>query len=237
MGKKTSALFDTVSNGVSSLKNRVHNYFDGKTALTTLFAGSVVSANVLASKIAAFDIPFYGTAVVPAGFVALGASFLFTDALNEMYGAEAAHKAVNGTALAVVASLGLINLSVAMPSAPFYELTNEYATILSSATSISLASIVSMVVSQNIDVAVFDKFKSLDLPKWGRNIGSTTVSQFIDTALFITLAFTVLPRFVEGTVTPLVAIPSLILSQYIVKLGVALLDTPLFYALTIGSDE
>jgi uncharacterized integral membrane protein (TIGR00697 family) len=227
-------------NGVSSLKNKakdtLSSWFDGKTALTTLFAGSVVSANVLASKIAMFDVPVFGSAAAPAGFIALGAAFLFSDGLSELYGPEAAHKAVNGTVLAVLASLGLIHASVAMPAAPFYEFAQEYETILLSGTSISLASVTTMLVSQNLDVTVFHKLKEFGLPKWVRNVGSTVTSQLVDTVLFIGLAFAVLPHFFDGTLTPLAALPSLIISQYVLKVGVALLDTPLFYVLTAGSE-
>ena len=236
MRKKLSALTDSVSAKVSSLKDRVSSYFDGKTALTTMFAGSVVSANILASKITAFTVPEYGLAVAPAGFLALGAAFLFTDTISELYGAEEAHKAVNGTVLAVLVSLGLVNASVAMPSAPFYEFGQEYAQILNAGTSISLASVLTMLVSQNFDVYVFDRVRDAGLPKWARNIGSTVTSQFVDTALFIALAFAVFPRFFDGTLTPLAAIPSLVVSQYLLKVGVAIADTPLFYLLTSGSE-
>jgi len=237
MRKKLSGLFDTVSNGLSSLKSTVSEYVDTKTALVTTFGSSVVLANVLASKIAAFDIPLYGMANAPAGFLALGVAYLCSDALTELYGAKTAHKAVNGTIVSVLAGLGLIHASMAMPSAPFYELGQQYNTILSSGTSISLASVLTMAVSQNLDVTIFNKIKQTGLPKWTRNVGSTVTSQFVDTALFIGLGFAVLPHIFGGTLTPLVAIPSLIVSQYIVKVLVALLDTPLFYLLTIGSEE
>lgn len=241
MRKNPSAWADSVSDRVSSLKNstvdKLSSWFDGKSALTALFAGSVVSANVLAAKIAMFNVPILGSAAAPAGFLGLGAAFLFSDTLSELYGPEAAHRAVNGTIAAVIASLGLIHASVAMPAAPFYEFAQEYETILLSGTSISLASVATMAVSQNLDVTIFHKLKEAGLPKWARNIGSTVTSQLVDTTLFIVLAFAVLPRFMDGTLTPLAALPSLIVSQYVLKVGVAALDTPLFYALTASGDE
>jgi len=240
MRKNPSAWLDAASSRVSSLKgtvaDKIGSWVSGKTALTTMFAGSVVSANVLAAKIATFNIPLYGVANVPAGFLGLAAAFLFSDALSELYGAETAHKVVNGTVLAVGLSIGLIHASVAMPSAPFYDLGQEYAAVLSSGTSISVASIVSLLVSQNLDVSIFDRLRNRGLPKWVRNVGSTVTSQFVDTALFITLAFSVLPTLLGTTVTPLYALPSLIISQYVVKVLVALGDTPLFYAITAGSE-
>jgi len=208
------------------------DWIDGKTLLTGLFVGAIVIGNVLASKIAAFEIPVVGMAAAPAGFVALGAAFLFSDTLSELYGPKAAHKAVNSAVAAVGLSLLLIHISIAMPSAPFYELTTEYEQIIASSTGISLASVTTMLVSQNLDVTVFHILKKTGLPKWVRNSGSTVVSQFVDTTLFIVLGFYVFPQFVAGTFTPLNLIGSLIVSQYVLKVGVALLDTPLFYLLT-----
>lgn len=212
------------------------DWIDGKTLLTGLFVGAIVIGNVLASKIAAFDVPGIGLAAAPAGFVALGAAFLFSDTLSEVYGPKEAHKAVNSAVVAVIVALGLIHISVQMPAAPFYELSAEYEQIISSSTSISLASVLTMLVSQNLDVSVFHKLKKTGLPKWVRNIGSTVTSQFVDTALFIMLGFYVFPQFVAGTLTPLSAIGSLIVSQYILKIFVAVIDTPLFYLLTAGSE-
>ena len=64
-----------------------------------------------------------------------------------------------------------------------------------------------------------------------RNIASTTISQLVDTILFITLTFSILPSIVGiGIGLPLSVIVQLILGQYLVKLLIALADTPLIYA-------
>jgi len=51
------------------------------------------------------------------------------------------------------------------------------------------------------------------------------ISQAVDTAIFITIAFWGSPGII-----------AIMVSQYIVKLIVAALDTPLFYVLTRGDD-
>ena len=58
--------------------------------------------------------------------------------------------------------------------------------------------------------------------KWLRNNVSTMTSQFIDTAIFITIAF-------YGNVPDLFI---MIVSQYVIKCIMALLDTPFFYFFT-----
>src|SRR5690606_30961433 len=87
-----------------------------------------------------------------------------------------------------------------------------------------LASMVAYFVAQTWDVMVFHSLKSKmnGRRKWLRNNASTISSQFIDTAIFITIGF-------YGVVPDLLA---MIVSQYAVKVVLALLDTPIFYLLT-----
>lgn len=200
-----------------------------KAILVTTFAVSLAIANVTAAKLAFFDLPVVGGVAVPAGFVAIGVGFLCTDLISELYGKETARSVVNGTVVALVVAYGLIYTAIWMPVAPFYSVHSAYVTTLGASANIVLASIVTVLVSQNIDVSVFHRIAARTEIKAARNIGSTVVSQFVDTTLFILLGFVVFPFAMGGSVTPLVAIPSLIIGQYVVKVVVALGDTPLFY--------
>jgi len=200
-----------------------------KATLTVTFAVSLAIANVTAAKLAFFDLPVVGGVAVPAGFLAIGVGFLCTDLLSELYGKDTARSVVNGTVVALVVAYGLIYSAIWMPVAPFYPAHEAYITTLGSSANIVLASILTVLVSQNIDVSIFHRIAARTDVKAARNVGSTAVSQFVDTALFIVLGFVVFPVVFGGTLTPLAAIPSLIVGQYVVKLVVALGDTPLFY--------
>lgn len=83
---------------------------------------------------------------------------------------------------------------------------------------------VGYICSQTWDVFAFHKIKQISgtKKKWIRNNVSTMTSQMIDTAIFITIAF-------AGTVP---SILTMIISQYVIKLIYAILDTPFFYLLT-----
>jgi len=207
---------------------------DAKTTLTVLFAISLAIANVTAAKVAFIDLPLLGGTVVPAGFVAIGASFLWTDLINEHYGREYARSVVNGTVIGLVVAWGLIYVAIALPTAPFYPLGEEFELVLGESTSVVFASILTILVSQNLDVAVFDRLKQWTggRHKWARNIGSTATSQLLDTALFITLAFAILPRITGGEITAWDVIPELVVAQFALKLLVAIADTPVFYAVS-----
>jgi uncharacterized integral membrane protein (TIGR00697 family) len=205
-----------------------------KATLTILFGTSIAVANITASKLSWFVLPGLGGVAVPAGFVGIGVAFLCSDLLVEFYGESYAHRAVNATIAALVAAYGLVWVAIALPAAPFYQSQGAYASVLSSSAAITAASIITLAVSQHVDVRVFARLKAATdgQHKWLRNLGSTTVSQLVDTVVFITLGFAVFPALQGGDPTTGAALASIIVGQYVVKLGVAALDTPVFYVVT-----
>jgi uncharacterized integral membrane protein (TIGR00697 family) len=70
---------------------------------------------------------------------------------------------------------------------------------------------------------------------WLRNIGSTATSQALDTVIFVGVAFYVLPGLGvnPGLGLSLAGAVALMIGQYLVKLLIALLDTPFVY-LAVG---
>lgn len=206
-----------------------------RTTLTVLFGVSIAIANVTAAKLAWFSLPVLGEVAVPAGFVAFGLAFLCSDLLVEYQGREYAGKVINSTIVALIAAYALIYVAISMPVAPFYQGHEAYVSTLSSGSAVVAASVVTIIVSQHVDVRIFDFFKQITSGehRWFRNIGSTAISQAIDTVIFITLAFAVFPFLQNGE--PQIwgmAIALTIVGQYTVKLGVALLDTIPFYIIT-----
>lgn len=203
-----------------------------KALLVTTFAVSVVVANLTAAKLTQFDVLWGLT--VPSGFVALGVAFLCSDLLSELYGKEVARTTVNATIGSLVVGWMLVYVALLLPTAPFYDATAFNKTMSASVT-IVLAGVLSMMVSQNLDVSVFHWVREYTGHhfRFLRNVGSTVVSQFVDTVLFIGLGFVVLPMVMGGSVTPLNAALQLVIGQYLVKIVLALLDTPLFYVGTM----
>lgn len=205
--------------------------------LIAVFAASLALANVLAAKLAWFELPMVGGVAVPAGFVGIGVAFLCTDLLSEFYGRDIARNVVNGTIVALVVGWMLVYASLWMPAAPFYQDAAAFSTTFGSGATIVLASILTLLVSQNVDVSVFHHIRERTPSRVARNVGSTAVSQLVDTVLFIWLAFVVLPMFMAGDPQTLGAAGSLIVGQYIVKVLVALADTPVFIAASAGIDR
>lgn len=206
-----------------------------KITLTTIFAGSIVLANVLAAKLTWVDLPIIGGVAVPAGFVAMGVAYLASDLLVEYHGKDTARSVVNATILTLSISYGLIWVSIAMPTAPFWGLQSAFVSILGGSASIVVASIIALAAAQHIDVSIFASLmnRTDGNHKWIRNCGSTITSQAVDTTLFVGLGFGLLPLLgFGGTAQTGVQLLSIIVGQYMVKVIVAVIDTVPFYILS-----
>lgn len=91
---------------------------------------------------------------------------------------------------------------------------------------IAAASVVTFFLIQQFDVYLFHFIKQKYQKQWWlRNNGSTLISQFFDTSLFFILAF--------SFVMPADVLIKLIIGDYMVKVVLALLDTPFFYYFAI----
>ncbi len=201
--------------------------------LLGLFVASLTSSNYLAAKVAVLGSLGDVLLLVPAGVVAYAMTFTITDIIGEVYGKKAAETAV---LIGFITQL-LIPLysfiAIAMPIAPFQQEYSEvFNKVFGIAPNIVIASLIAYIISQNHDVWAFHWWRNRTRGRylWLRNNASTIVSQLIDTAIFITLAFGLIPSIVLGKpVAPWSLIPYLIAGQYVVKVLIALLDTPIVY--------
>jgi uncharacterized integral membrane protein (TIGR00697 family) len=193
---------------------------DNLIAINAVFIMSLLIANVVAGKV----VDLFGF-IVPAAVVAYGITFLCTDVINEIWGKEEAQKTVKLGLKIQLASTALILLAIWSPPAVFaIDFNAAFKTVLGQNVRVVFASLTAYTISQTHDVISFNfwRNKTKGKHKWLRNNASTLVSQIIDTAIFITIAF-------WGMVPNLLW---MIISQYVVKAIIALLDTPFFYLLT-----
>ncbi|TFB23291.1 VUT family protein [Filobacillus milosensis] len=189
--------------------------------LNVIFASALVVANVIAGKLVMFSENF----IVPAAVVVYAVTFLITDIIHENYGKKQAKQTIIFGFIAQIFASIMILFGQLLPVAPFaQESQTAYETLLGQNARFVLASLAAYLTSQHIDVWIFSMLKKLTHTrlKWLRNNLSTAISQLIDTTVFITIAFI-------GNVPN---IWMMILSQYVIKLGIATLDTPIFYWLT-----
>lgn len=192
-------------------------------ALLGVYVASILVANTIAGvKL----VNLFGF-VVPAGFLAYSITFPITDVVAEVYGYRAAKEFVRVGFLSSIFALLLIGVGYAMPplSAEMQEL---YAAAFVPMFRVVLASMTAFLASQYLDVYVFWKLRERTRGRhlWLRNNVGEAIAQFVDTAIFILVAF-------YGLLSvPILA--NMVLSQYLWKLVVAAADTPFVYATALA---
>ncbi|WP_135664742.1 queuosine precursor transporter [Halorhabdus rudnickae] len=199
--------------------------------LIAVFVTALVTSQVTASKIVGIDlpvsIPLAGpTILVPAAAFAYAVTFFASDCYAELYGRRDATRLVNVAFAMNFVLLALVWLAIEAPifaESPVGQ--SAFAKVLGSSTGIAVGSMLAYLVSQNLDVVTFHWLRDRTDGRflWLRNIGSTLTSQAVDTVIFITVAFIAFQGMPVGDAL------GLMVGQYLVKLGVALLDTPFVY--------
>lgn len=208
-------------------------------ALVALFITALVTAQLTASKLLAFTLPvsvpiITNEVVVPGAALAYALTFFASDCVTELYGKRSAQVMVNVGFLMNFVLLALVWSTIWAPAAQSSAVDPEtFKGVLGASTNIVLGSLVAYLVSQNWDVIVFHRLREATDGKqlWLRNIGSTATSQLIDTIIFVGIAFVLAPQFLgTGSVIPTAVVVQLVVGQYLLKLLIAILDTPLVYA-------
>ncbi|MGO0884931.1 queuosine precursor transporter [Clostridioides difficile] len=179
---------------------------------------------------------FGGKLISIVGFTVAGAiitypiTFLSTDIIGEIWGKKQANECVKIGIVVQLSFLLLGYLSLSIPALEqSIELQNSLKMVLNQGLRMTLASLGAFSCSQFLDIYIFHRLKEKHNSKykWLRNNASTMTSQFVDTIIFITIAF-------YGVVDNLFL---MIVAQYVVKFFLALLDTPFFYLLTRNKEE
>ena len=201
--------------------------------LIAIFVTALITSQVTASKLVGLEMPFSiplagSTLIVPAAAFAYAVTFFASDCYAELYGRRDATRLVNVAFAMNFVLLGLVWLAIEAPifvGSPVDQ--SPFASVLGSSTGVVAGSMLAYLVSQNLDVFTFHWLRDRTDGRllWLRNVGSTATSQFLDTVIFITVAFIVFQGMSLGDAV------ALIVGQYLVKLGVAVFDTPFVYAI------
>jgi len=190
--------------------------------LLGLFVACLVAANLIGLKIASF-----GVFEASVGILVFPILFLVTDIIEEVHGHKKARQFVYIGLAALVFILIITVIAVLLPTASRSFVSHEeYAAIFGTTVRIFVASIIGFFISQMHDVWAFRFWKQKTRGKhlWLRNNMSTIVSQFLDTTIFMFIAFyAISPKFTAGYIF------ALIIPYWIIKVLFAFFDTPFCY--------
>lgn len=151
------------------------------------------------------------------------------DVVVEVYGKDRAKSIVRSGLLTVLFILLFSLLATNLPpTTRFASSESAYDTIFGLSARISAASLTAFTLAELADVFVFVKLrqkfgKSL---LWIRTNVSNFISQFLDTAVFITLAFY---SFDKSLVANLPFLLGLIIPYWLIKCFMSVIETPLVY--------
>jgi uncharacterized integral membrane protein (TIGR00697 family) len=184
---------------------------------------TIITNIILVTTFAAKLIPIFGL-VTNVSNTFYAAIFIATDILTEHHGKKVGYRSIwmgfLGLVLYVFMGQFVLQFAYIQDSE---KVASAMEILFNAVPRIAVASFIAYAIAQSLDVWLFhyigERTKGRYL--WLRNNGSTFVSQFVDSVVFFSLAF-------AGTV-PFSVLVNIIFTGYIVKLLVALLDTPIIY--------
>lgn len=203
------------------MKTQATNLDKKELFLFALYITGMILVNTVGSKI----ISLFGVRV-SVGIFFMPVLFLITDIVGEVKGHEDANLFVRFSIFMLILLFVVTGIFVQIKPHAGWGLQEEYRQIFGMSMRMSLASLISFAIAQSLDVALFMFFKNLHEGKllWFRNNFCTIVSQFIDTVIFMFIAFyRITPTFTVGYIF------SLIIPYWLFKVVFALLDTPFCY--------
>lgn len=186
----------------------------------TLYLTSLMAANILGLKLMPF---FFGTHL-SVSVLSFPIVFLMTDVIGEVYGKQMARLFVFAGVLATLLLMAYTTLSLLTPwSQASLWLKDGYMQVFQSSLRISFASILAFVIGEYQDVLFFFSLRHRIGNKWFwlRSNLSNVWSQFLDTTIFMVVAF--------AGVYPWKILLLIIMPWWLYKVSMGFFYTPLSY--------
>lgn len=229
--------------------------------LSGIFIANALIAELMGAKLfsleASLGLPpagwrFFGQSFsfnLTAGVLLWPVVFIMTDIINEYYGPKGVRFLSFFTIAIISYAFIMFSGAIALAPAPFWAVdyfknvpdsNAAFSGIFGQSQAIIVASLVAFLVGQVLDVFIFHRIKKYtgESRIWLRATGSTLVSQFIDSFVVLFLAFYVAPRL-SNNVQPwsFVQVMAICVGNYLYKFAVALLLTPVIYAVHHGIER
>lgn len=212
--------------------------------LYMVFAIGLIVANAIGAKVFDTGITLFGAPVtITSGAIVYPITFLCTDIIGELWGKKEATRVVRYGVFCQSLATILIIIARYLPAVdPVYQ--DAYVVLLGQNYMFVIGSIVAYMCSQTCDVHIFHAIRNTYIRKHGttkggkwiwNNVGTMT-SQFVDSAVHVTIAFGIGFGwlFDPGMHATMI---NMVLGQWLIKVILAALDTPFFYFFTRNSES
>ncbi|NMC67505.1 MAG: queuosine precursor transporter [Spirochaetales bacterium] len=186
--------------------------------IAALFVAVLLISNVASSKIVKIWLFEFdgGTLLFPL-------SYIFGDILTEIYGFKRSRKVIWLGFFSAGLMSAIFAIVAFLKPAPGWENQQAFIAILGQTPRIVVASLIAYFSGEysNSVILAIMKVKTKGKHLWTRTIGSTIVGEFVDTILFVLIAF--------SFTMPWSTLRNVIISNYVFKVGIEVLFTPITY--------
>ena len=180
-------------------------------------------ATLLISNIASTKIVRLGPLEFDGGTLLFPLSYIFGDILTEVYGFRRSRRVIWIGFAWIALAAAFLWLVDRLPPAPGYELAEAFAAVLGQSPRIVAGSLLAFWAGAFTNAALLAalKLRTAGRHLWLRTVSSTVAGQAVDTAIFLGVAFV--------GVLPTDLLRSVFASNYVFKVGIEVLCTPLTY--------
>ena len=153
--------------------------------LSIVFVTCLLMSNILAAKLLKI-----GAYSITAGVLVFPVSYIINDIFSEIYGFEKTKKVIYIGFIMNIFMVLIFTLAIFLPAPIWFKNSDAFALILGTTPRTCFASLVAYLFGSLINAKVLVKMKGRANNKFGvRAIISTVCGEFVDSLLFVTIAF------------------------------------------------
>jgi len=198
-------------------------------AIVVLVGGYVLCQAI--ADVGATKLVSLGKLVMPAGTFIFAATFTLRDLLHKRLGKEWARAAIVCAGMFNVIQAGYLAIMAKLPYPTFFAYGDAWASVFAIVPAITVGSIVAEVVSELVDTEIYHfwRHKFPQLPQWLAVLTSNIVSLPLDSFVFGTLAYVLLPVILGGQSLPFLMAMQLVSGQIAWKAVITVISLPAIY--------